>query len=56
MSVTGEVDIKEISYRVSDENGNTIARGKESLEGLNMGKYFPIKFDRIENCKEKNIF
>ena len=53
MSVTGEVDIKEISYRVSDENGNTIARGKESLEGLNMGKYFPIKFDRIENCKEK---
>lgn len=57
MSVTGEANSKEISYRVSDENGNTVAQGETSLEELNVGQYFPIKFDRIENCKgEKYVF
>lgn len=56
MSVTGEADNKEISYRLSDENGNTITQGDESLEGLNVGKYFPIRFDRIENSKGEKYF
>ena len=56
MSVTGEANSKEISYRVSDENGNTVAQGETSLEELNVGQYFPIKFDRIETAKVKNMF
>lgn len=51
MSVTGVPEGKEISYVLKDSRGQEVALGKESLEDLQMGKYFAIKFERINDCK-----
>lgn len=51
MSVTGEPEGKEVSFALADSNGQEVASGKESLKELQMGKYFALKFDRINGCK-----
>lgn len=51
MSVTGEPEGKEVSFTLADSNGQEVASGKESLKELQMGKYFALKFDRINGCK-----
>lgn len=53
MSVTGEATGKEVSYVLRDSSGQKVASGKESLEELQPGKYFVMKFDRISGCKGK---
>ena len=51
MSVTGEPEGKEVSFTLADSNGQEVASGKESLKELQMGKYFALKFARINGCK-----
>lgn len=55
MSVTGETEKKTVSYVLANSNGDTVASGKESLENLNLGKYFVLRFDKIEGCKNQEF-
>lgn len=53
MSVTGETAGKEVSYVLRDSIGQEVASGEESLEELQPGRYFIMKFERIGDCKGK---
>lgn len=53
MSVTGEPEGKEVSYKLKDSEGKEVVSGKMLLEDLESGKYFTLKFDRLSGCKDQ---
>ena len=51
MSVSGQAKDKAISYTLKDKENNVVASGETSLEKMKAGKFFKLKFDRLEKCK-----
>ena len=43
-----------LSYQLTDHlSGDPVAKGEVNLTGLKVGKFFKIRFPKVENCKGK---
>ena len=43
-----------VAYEVVDDStGKVVAKGTENLGKLRSGKFFKMKFDRVNDCKDK---
>ena len=53
MSGSGDVKNASVAFVLTDENGQKVVEGSQTLDQYKPGKFFSLKFDPITGCREK---